>query len=157
MSHLKQSINEIGIRAGLYTCAAFIGYFLLMKLFGLNSVPQLRYFNFFILVGGIYYSYRQLHPENRGIPFLSGFGLGMLVTGLSVSLFSAFLYTYLMFIDPNLMAALKANMPDMFGEHLTPFYVSLAVFVEGLCSGLIMTFAFIQYYKSDTRGSEYSL
>lgn len=153
----SNSIGNTGIRVGFYTLLGFIGYFLLMKLLGLTHITELRYLNFFILLSGILYGYKQYQKDNGKIPFLSGFGLGMMITGISVVLFSAFLFIYFSGIDPHLLATLKSSAPAMVSEYLTPSLAALSVLFEGLSSGLIMNFVLIQYYKSTTVNDEYSL
>ncbi|MBI1288961.1 MAG: DUF4199 family protein [Flavobacteriales bacterium] len=151
------NISKMGIRIGFYTLFGFIGYFLLMKLLGLVQVPEFRYFNFVILLMGITIGYRKYQHENGKIPFLSGFGLGMMITVISVVLFSAFLFIYLSIFDPHLLVTIKAHAPVMVKESLTPSLASVAILFEGLSSGLIMNFVLIQYYKSTTVNDEYSL
>jgi len=46
-------IESIGIRYGIYTAVALIGYFLLMQLIGLGHILEFRAFNLVILLVGI--------------------------------------------------------------------------------------------------------
>jgi membrane protein CcdC involved in cytochrome C biogenesis len=146
METTNKSIERIGVTTGLITSLLLVSYFSLMKALGLATVPELRYFNFFILLGGILYAYEQFRTPGNNIEYLSGMGLGFITTVASVVPFAAFIYAYFTYVDPGLLATIKSN--SLMGEYLTPFTVTGAIVIEGLASGVIISFVLMQYYKS---------
>lgn len=146
MKTTKRSIEFIGTATGLIISLLLVSYFSLMKVLGLATVSELRYFNFFILLGGILYAYEQFRTPGNNIEYFSGMGLGFITTAASVIPFAAFIYAYFTYVDPGLLAAIKSN--SLMGEYLTPFTVTGAIVIEGLASGVIISFVLMQYYKS---------
>ena len=143
----KKSIQTLGITTGLVMFVALVAYFLLMKSFNLIHITELRCLNFFILLGGLMYAYRQYKRPDMNVEYLSGMGLGVITTAVSVLPFALFIYIYFSYVDLTFIQVLKEHSV-MMGEYLTPGTAAGTVAVEGICSGLIISFAIMQYYKS---------
>ena len=153
METTKNSIQRLGILTGLFTSLILACYFLLMKVFGLAQIVELRYLNFFILFGGILYAYRHFRQPGHNIEYLPGIGLGILTAAASVIPFAVFMYAYFTFLDPALLETIK-NGKVVMGDYITPFAITGTVIMEGLSSGAIISFALMQYYKSGFEKSE---
>jgi len=61
----SNSVEKIGIRWGIYTFLMLSVYFLLMKLFGLGHVLELRFLNAFIMFYGCY---RAINAAKTNLP-----------------------------------------------------------------------------------------
>ena len=136
------------IRSGLLIALGFIVYFFLMKYFGLIQYAELRAFNFVILLAGLFFTYRDYRLKTEpNIEYFSGLILGFLTSVISVVSFAIFVYIYFSSIDPVLLAEIKKNSPFI-GTNLNPVTATISIIAEGISSGLIMSFSFMQYYKS---------
>lgn len=153
MKTLKNSIQKIGMSTGLMTSLLLIAYFSLMKALNVAQHPELRYFNFFILFGGIYYAYWQFKEPEHNIDYLPGIGLGFITTIATVIPFVAFLFVYFSYVDPGLLEIIKNS--SVVGDYLSPFSVVGIVGIEGLSSGVIISFMLMQYYKSGFEKNEH--
>lgn len=138
------SIEALAIRYGLYTTAGLIIYFLLMKLFGLVHVVELRALNLFVLLSGIILALRTFKRQQGTIDYLQGIGLGLMTSAIGVVAFALFVFIYLQ-IDSDLMKAIVQN--ESFGEYLNPYILAFVVALEGTASGFIATFVIMQYLK----------
>ncbi len=99
INHSKISLSgleSIGIGAGTMTAGGLIFYFILAKAFHFVDIIQLRYLNFFILLGGILLAMNKYKRSNAGhVEYLEGFFLGMFTTAIASLLFAVFVGVYL--------------------------------------------------------------
>ena len=141
-------IDMLGFRYGLYTALALIGYFVLMQLLGLAYILELRVLNLVILVAGVLMAidkYKAVTDEH--MDYLTGYGIGSSTTIVSVFIFSLFMGFYLSF-DTAFMQHIRNT--GLMGQYLDPATAAFAVFGEGLASGIIASFALMQWYKRYT-------
>lgn len=149
MKTFEISMQKLAIKAGLLIFACLIVYFLLMKYFNLIHIVELRALNFFILLGGIFFTFRYYRLKaKKEIEYLPGLLLGCFISAVSILLFALFVGLYFSLIDPLLLLELKGNSP-MMGEYITPLSMVITIIIEGMCSGLIISFSFMQYYQND--------
>lgn len=142
--------QKIGIGAGFLTAGVMTLYFIFMKYLNLVEILELRALNFFILLGGILMALNRYRRTNDNyVPYLQGFGLGLLTTGAALVPFSAFIGIYLS-LHPVFMDYIKQHV--MMGSYMNPPSAALGIFIEGCVSGLIISFACMQYYKKFARG-----
>lgn len=114
----------------------FVGFFVLMHLFGLSQNYNLRMLNGFIHLGIIYLAirdFRQLHKESID-NYVSGVAMGMYASLIGVVGFTIFMVLFLAF-SPGFMTTIKASMP--IGDYLNPVTTSLFILVEGIAISLI--------------------
>lgn len=138
----------------IYTGIALILYFLIMKLLGLETNFYLRIFNFFIMTGGIYFLLRNsIRRSDESIGYLDGLRMGLQFTIISVLIFIAFLGLYLKFFDRSFLNVMQ-DSGLWASENVTISQASIGVFIEGIASGLIITFAWMQYFKSYIKGED---
>lgn len=137
---------KLPIKYGALTAVGLIVYFLLMKLFGLETNFLLRIFNFVFIVAGIYALLKTLYsPPNEGPSYFAGLGSGIVLTVTAIVIFLVFLGAYVTYIDPTFMQVLEDS--QIWGADLELVEITFAIFVEGLASGLIISFALMQYFK----------
>jgi len=133
-------IYKYGISTGL----ALICYFVIMKLVGLGHITELRYLNILILMSGLFLYLKKLSEST--FDYLGAFTSGIYVSGMAVFTFVVFFMFYIDFIDPGYYEHIRTNEP--FGSYLNKGALGFMLIAEGLSSGLILTFIFMQYFKS---------
>src|SRR6185436_6613796 len=143
------SIELIGLKAGLVTCASLIVYFLILRYSFFIESEISWALNTVILGAGIMLTYRHYRSKTQlNIAYLPGLILGVITTAASVIPFALFMYTWLSQIDTTLLQLLKNNALFMVGELITPVKAAASIVIEGTCSGIIISFMMMQYYKS---------
>lgn len=140
----KITVEKTAEKYGLLTAAGLIVLFFLMKLFGLVHIIELRALNFFVLAAGVVFSLRAFNREKpQSFSYLKGLGLGVLTAIIASVGFALFVFIYTNFLDPAFMQSIVDNEP--FGQYLNPYIAAVAVAVEGIASGLILTFIAMNY------------
>ncbi|MCA1752569.1 MAG: DUF4199 domain-containing protein [Cryomorphaceae bacterium] len=134
------------IKYGLLTGAALIVYFLLMKLAGLEGNFALRFVNFFILISGCYLLLRSIYSgKNADGSYFSGLVAGVVLSVTAVITFTAFMALYVLAIDPEFMKILENS--QIWGNHLELEQAAFAIIIEGMASGVVITYSLMQYFK----------
>lgn len=152
MSTFSKLWKTIPVRNGLLMFAALVGFFLLMRALGFAGTHWLRALNVvfvFILIRNAISTYRQKSGGSYYDDFADFFWIGVRTSLLGIGLFAAFVAIYLDQLDQQFMADLAVN--DSFGGEITPVSAGVIIFVEGMASALICTFAYIQLVKSKTK------
>lgn len=149
MNTPDRSIPKLSIQAGLLISAAFIAYFIFMDFFNLTHVIALRFLNVFILLSGLLITFRHYRTKTKilNIPYMEGLLLGISATMISVIFFAIFVYSYFSWINPAILLELKDHTV-MMGSSLTALTAAATILIEGVCSGMIISFTIMQYYKS---------
>lgn len=145
--------NRIPENYGIRIAAALIIYFVLMKLTGLAHFVELRLLNLLILVAGIYFAlkkFKQLHKEQ--LNYFRALITGVTTGAIGSLIFALFLFIY-MRVDTSMMEAITVNEP--MGRYLNPYIASFIVALEGVFSGLLVTFVLINYVNTDEVNQTY--
>ena len=141
-------VERLAIRYGILMTLALIGFFMLMTAFGLEHHLELRAFNIFILFSFVLMAVKAYRRRrNYRTPYFSGLGVGVLTTIIGTVLFAMFVLLYLTVISPEFMAQIKSQEP--FGDFLTPLLVVLTIIIEGTASGILVSYALMQYFRPD--------
>jgi hypothetical protein len=114
---------------------------------GLIHVIELRFLNLFIMLGGIYAAlkqYKRTHAEH--LNYFKGLTIGAATATIGASTFAAFVLIYLK-IDQSLMASIIANEP--MGRYMNEYIAAAIITLEGVFSGLTMTYLLINYIETD--------
>jgi hypothetical protein len=139
--------NRIPESYGLRIAVGLIVYFVVMHLTGLSHHVELRLLNLLILVTGVYLALKKFR-ETHGAQ-LNYFRA--LVTGVSTAAIGSFIFAVFLFfymkLDASLMTSIVENEP--MGRYLNPYIASFIVALEGLFSGLLVTFILINYIATD--------
>ncbi|MCA1761984.1 MAG: DUF4199 domain-containing protein [Cryomorphaceae bacterium] len=130
---------------GLLTALALVVYFLIMKVLGLETNFYLRIFNFVIIVAGVYALLSSTIKSGNNISYFEGFGAGFRLTLTSVIVFLAFLGLYTHYIDPSFIEVLEQT--GIWGSNISLGQAAFAIFIEGMASGVVISFAWMQYFK----------
>ena len=153
MDSEKISIQKWSLVAGLLTGTGLIAYFLIMKFLGLIEILELRFLNIIILFTGIALTLNYFRLKTNGqFAYLEGLALGFFTTLVSVGMFGIFIFLYLSQFDPGFFRYIQAN--GWFGEYLTPVTATIAVLLEGISSGAMITFIAMQYFKREETKTE---
>jgi hypothetical protein len=140
--------NRIPENYGLRVAAGLIIYFLIMKFTGLLHVVELRLFNLVILVAGIYFAlkkFKQTHEDH--LNYFRALVTGVVTGAIGSIVFAVFFWIYVSFLDRELMQFIVDNEP--MGRFLNPYISAFIVALEGVFSGLLVTFILINYITTD--------
>ena len=157
MERTDNSSENIGVRSGLLTLAGLVLYFFIMRMINISHSPVAWGLNFVILFAGIFFSFRFLRAHSKpNVNYFPGLILGGITTVLSVIPYAFFVYFYFAMIEPAMIPVLDNNIFFMGGGGpVTPGKAAAATFVEGICSGGIISFTLMQYYKAGWRISQH--
>jgi hypothetical protein len=132
---------------GIRIAGGLILFFLVMKFAGLSHHAELRLLNLLILVGGIYFALRKFKKTHEDrLNYFRALITGVATGAVGSLIFAVFLFIYMQ-ADTNLMEAIKVNEP--MGRFLNPYIASFIVALEGVFSGLLVTFILINYVSTD--------
>src|SRR5688572_20286745 len=140
--------NRIPENYGLRVAAGLILYFLIMKFSGMLHVVELRLFNLVILVAGIYFAlkkFKQTHEDH--LNYFRALVTGVVTGAIGSIGFAVFFWIYVSFLDTELMQFIIENEP--MGRFLNPYISAFIVALEGVFSGLLVTFILINYITTD--------
>lgn len=137
-----------GITYGLYTALGLIFYFLAMKVIGQETNIWLRLLNFFILGAGVYMLLKKMFGKKHTYySYFDGLKMGVVLTVTAVATFVIFLALYVEFVDPAFIAILENS--QIWGNQLTIEEAAFAILIEGLASGVVISFTWMQHFKKN--------
>ncbi len=140
------AIEQTALRYGTLMALALVGFFLLMKAFGLEHNLELRAFNLFILFSFVLMAIKDYKQQQKGnLVYLKGMGVGLLTSVIGVVFFAVWVLLYITVISPEFMEVIRTQEP--FGSYLHPMLVIFTIMIEGMASGFLSTFALLQYYR----------
>jgi hypothetical protein len=140
--------NRIPENYGLRIAAGLIVYFIIMKFLGLLHVVELRMLNLVILVAGVFFALRKFKRTHEDhLNYFRGLVTGVAASAIGSVGFAAFFFVYVSFIDTELMQYIIENEP--MGRFLNPYISAFIVALEGVFSGLLVTFILINYIPTD--------
>jgi hypothetical protein len=122
-------------------------YFLIMFAVGLVYIVELRMFNPFILIVGVYYALKQYARTHQGrLNYFRGLIIGVATSTIGVSIFAAFLLI-LLELNKDLFRTIVIHEP--MGQYLNPFIASAVIAIEGVFSGFFVTFVLLNWMNTD--------
>ena len=139
--------NRIPENYGLKTAVGLILYFVLMQLLGLSHHVELRLLNLLVLMAGIYFAlkkFKNAHEDHMN--YFRGLITGVATGAIASVIFAIFLFIY-MKIDSTLLASIQENEP--MGHYLNEYMSAFIVALEGVFSGMLVTFVLINYIDTD--------
>jgi hypothetical protein len=144
---MKNQTKHLEMKVGLVTCGVLIAYFLFMKLVDLIQITELRGLNIIILAGGVFYVYHHHRKQTHSnLEYFKGLLLGIFTTLYAVIPFSLFVFLYFWKLDPYLITTLKSHTLFM-GMVITPEIATESILIEGIVSGVLLSFIMMQYYR----------
>jgi hypothetical protein len=140
-------VYKLGIKWGLLITAGLVIFFFFMKMIGLVHNLELRALNILIVAFGVVAALKELKRKDneKRLSYMSGFGCGLWTTAVGVVSFAVLVIFYLSFIDTAFMADIKQSEP--FAQYLNPFTIFLTIVIEGVFSGILITYAALQFMK----------
>lgn len=137
------------IRFGVYSYVGIVSLFLLCKLLGWENIPYLRPLNFVII---FYFTnrlarlYHMQLKENGYLRVFAALALSNFVT-VALSVLSFALYATL--LDPGFIEHFVGGF--LWTDHITLKEACLALTMEGLASGVMLSFILMQYWKVERK------
>lgn len=140
----KTRIPEI---YGTILALGLIVYFFAMYALGVVHVIELRLLNLVIMLVVVYFALKQFSRTHDGhLNYFRGLVVGIATATIGASTFSLFLFIYLN-LDKNLMHSIIENEP--MGMYLNTYIASFAVLLEGMFSGIFVTFVLLNWITTD--------
>lgn len=139
--------NRIPENYGLRIAAGLIVFFIVMRLINFHHHVELRLFNLIILMTGIYFGLKKF-KESHGnhINYFRALITGVGIGAVGSVVFGLFMFVY-MKLDNGLMQSIIENEP--MGRYLNAYMASFIVALEGVFSGMLVTFLLCNYITSD--------
>jgi hypothetical protein len=146
MNNAPITPEKNGVRYGLPTAAGMAVYFLAASLLHLTDRVEFSFLNGVILAIGVCMSIaRYKRARHDRMPYLPGFGTGIVTALVASVVFGLFFVVYTV-VNPAIMDQLRAR--DLFGFELSVTIAFLAIMLQGVMSGVIISLVAMQYYKS---------
>lgn len=139
--------NRIPENYGMKTAIGMAVFFVAMQLIGLSHHVELRLLNLFILAGGIYFAlkkFKNTHEDHMN--YFRGLVVGVATGAVASVVFAVFMFLY-MKVDSSLLASIQENEP--MGHYLNEYMSAFIVALEGVFSGMLVTFLLINYVDTD--------
>lgn len=148
----KQIDMDTEINNGIKSFLGLGIYFLTIEFLGLTHTTFLRMLNIFIVGYFMHKSITQRVMEGRN--FLTLFGSAFFTNLIAVLLSTIALSGYIYFLrGAEHISTLSQPLLSIGHFKLSVGQFSFAIFAEGLSSGVIMSFVFMQYWKNKTKKS----
>jgi len=139
--------NKIPLNYGLKIAGGLVAYFVIMNLIDLGNHVELRLLNLFILAAGIFFGlkkFKETHEDHLNY-------FRALITGVAIGAVGSMIFGILLFIymtaNGDFMQSMMQN--EQMGLHLNPYMASFIVVLEGVFSGLLVTFVLINWVTTD--------
>ncbi|UOQ51552.1 DUF4199 domain-containing protein [Hymenobacter cellulosivorans] len=146
MNSANLTPEKNGFRYGLLTAGGMIVYFFLASLLHLTDRVEFSFLNGVVLAIGICMAishYKSVRHDR--MPYLHGFGTGIITSIVAAVVFGLFFVVYTV-INPSIMNQLRAR--DLFGADLSVVIAFLAIMLQSVMSGVIISLVAMQYFKS---------
>lgn len=138
--------NQIIIKNALKIVLGIVLYFFAMKLFGLDTISELRFLNFFFVVWGINSAIKTNIKKNKDTFYISNLFIGVSTSVIAVGMIIIGLITYVSLLDPSFINVLEKSF--LWGSNLTLPLIIFAIAIEGIASSVICSFILMQYWKN---------
>jgi len=146
--------NQIIIKNALKIVLGIVIYFFVMKLFGLDTISELRFLNFLFVVWGVNSAIRNNIQKNKDTFYISNLFIGVSTSVIAVGIIIIGLISYVSLIDPSFVSVLEQSF--LWGSNLTLPLIIFAIAIEGIASSVICSFILMQYWKN-YKVEEYAL
>lgn len=134
------------LRYGFYSFLGIVSFFLLMKLFGMEDVAELRLFNILIV---LYFSNRlarrNVHEQEHN-DYLGGLASLFVANVFTVVLVSLSFMLYVKVVDHEFLQHFESGI--LWAKNITLFQAMIALFLEGIAGSIIVSFGIMQYWKN---------
>ena len=146
MADLSITSENNGIRIGVITGLVLIGYTSLAAILGFLDKVEAGSLDILVLVAGVVFAIKRFkHSRGNRMPYLQGFGTGI-ITALVASVMLGAFFWLLGSISQKAMAEIQAR--DLFGVDWGVLISGLGIILMGTMSGVITSLIAMQYFKS---------
>ncbi len=133
------------MKYGFIVAGFLIGYFLLLKLFGLHNYPVLSALNGVIIGAGIFFAMRDYKRNATSFKYQDGFQQGLLTGAIATILFGIFMSVYIFQIDKEFAQAILDSWGLTYNKGGLALIISLVIM--GFATSFVLTLAFMQLLK----------
>ena len=140
----NKTFEKVGLKWGLIVFALLGAYFGLLQLLGFVHVLELRLFNGVIMYFGIYKAIKEFKKSSHNFSYFTGLGTGVITAFVATMAFTVFGFGYLM-LNPEFMLEIKEKEP--LGIYINEYGAVMQIFIEGIASGCVMSYANMQLLK----------
>lgn len=145
--NLFSNPDRISENYGLKIGGGLIAYFGVMYVIGLGNHVELRLLNLVILAAGVYFGLKKFkETHGRHINYFRALATGVSISTIGSFLFAAFLFVF-MKSNEGFMNWIIEN--EKMGRYLNPYMASFIVLLEGVFSGLLVTFVLLNWIDTD--------
>ncbi|MEM6523661.1 MAG: DUF4199 domain-containing protein [Bacteroidota bacterium] len=138
-------MEKISFKWGLRAFLGLSVYFLIMKFVGLIHMPELRILNAGILFTCVFLAIKESKQKLEDFNYFRGIASGVATAFIASTIFAAFGFGYLTFINPDFIESIRDN--ELFGIYMNKYGASFQIFIEGSASGCLMSYSAMQYLK----------
>jgi hypothetical protein len=144
---IKVSATGMGAKAGIIGFVLLVVYFIIMKFTNILQSEMAWAFNFVILLSVMLYTFNSYRSKTQpNVSYIPGFRMGCVIWLIAIFPYVLFVYGYT-YLNPGILPLFKGNILFMTTE-VTPTTVAASILLEGVATGIILTFTIMQYYKS---------
>ncbi|QSE99243.1 DUF4199 domain-containing protein [Fulvivirga lutea] len=140
-----KTLEQIGLKWGLIVFGLLSAYFFALQVLGYVHEIELRLFNGVIMYFGVYKAIKEFKNSDHDFNYFQGLGTGIITAFVASLVFSVFGLLYLTVINPAFMESIKLNEP--LGLYMNKYGAVFQIFIEGMASGCLMSFANMQLLK----------
>ena len=137
------------IKTGIYIYLCITAWFFIMKLFGWDTIPELRFVNLLFAVFFTNRLARSNAHEIEEIGYLRNLHTLLTANGVAVVLSVLSLMAYVYLIDPQSLEILEAGF--FWGSELSLAKIAVGLTLEGAAASLIVSFILMQYWKDQRK------
>ena len=134
------------LKYGLLIFAFIAIYFLLMKLFNMENIKELRLLNIIIVIFFTVRMAREIKMSQEGLPYLKGL-FSLLFANLLAVVFSVIGLALYITMFPDFVNSFQNWL---FGGEPSITTLLIAIIFEGSAAAIIVSFAVMQYYKEES-------
>jgi hypothetical protein len=139
--------NKIAENYGIKIGLGLIAFFGVMYVLGLANIVELRMLNLVVLALGVYGGLKKFKESHeKHINYFRALATGVTISAIGSLIFSGFLFFFMKFNNSFMQWIIK-NEP--MGIYLNPYMASFIVLLEGVFSGLLVTFVLLNWIDTD--------
>ena len=137
---------SIPVKYGVAIAAGLIAYFLILSLFGVHTNPVFSFFNGVIMAYGMFEAIRHYRlAKGNKFKYQKGF-MACLLTGFNATIiFTIFFGIYATELNPDFLQNLITMWKTDYSTNIG--IVLFVVAVMGAATSLVLTLAFMQFFK----------
>ena len=139
--------DRIVWRQSILIYLGIVGWFLFMKILGLDQIAELRLVNFVFVFWGINSAIGLNIKNQNQADYLSNFSLAITTAATALVMVCISLVIYLEFIDPSFLQVVEDSGFFMPSNNLSVLEMVFGIAVEGFASSVIASLILMQFWK----------